>query len=110
MIGHRAGRRGLLACLGFLGIAGRATAAILTPEQTARPFYPPPNPRPQDTDWDLVKIEGRVREAGGEIMHLSGRVLDRGARRRRTHWSRSGSVTPTVATPRWRPFPGTGAR
>jgi hypothetical protein len=78
MIGHRVGRRGLLACLGFLGVSGRATAAILTPEQTAGPFYPPPNQRPQDTDWDLVKIEGRVREAGGEIMHLSGRVLDRG--------------------------------
>src|SRR5690606_21546494 len=52
-------------------------AAVPTPEQTAGPFYPPPNQRPDDTDWDLVKIEGRVREAGGEIMHLAGRVLDR---------------------------------
>jgi protocatechuate 3,4-dioxygenase beta subunit len=78
MIDRRAGRRGVLAFLGFLGLTGRAAAAIPTPEQTAGPFYPPPNQRPQDTDWDLVKIEGRVREAGGEIMHLSGRVLDRG--------------------------------
>ena len=77
MIDQRAGRRGVLAFLGFLGIAGRAAAAVPTPEQTAGPFYPPPNQRPQDTDWDLVKIEGGVREAGGEIMHLSGRVLDR---------------------------------
>lgn len=77
MIDRRAGRRGVLAVLGFLGVAGRAAAAIPTPEQTAGPFYPPPNQRPQDTDWDLVKVEGRVREAGGEVMHLSGQVLDR---------------------------------
>ena len=79
MIDRRAGRRGVLAFLGFLGIAGRAAAAVPTPEQTAGPFYPPPNQRPRDTDWDLVKVEGRVREAGGEVMHLSGRVLDRNA-------------------------------
>jgi protocatechuate 3,4-dioxygenase beta subunit len=77
MIDRRAGRRGVLAFLGFLGLTGRAAAAIPTPEQTAGPFYPPPNQRPEDTDWDLVKVEGRVREAGGEVMHLSGRVLDR---------------------------------
>ena len=75
MINRRAGRRGVLAVLGFLGVAGRAAAAIPTPEQTAGPFYPPPNQRPQDTDWDLVKVEGRVREAGGEVMHLSGQVV-----------------------------------
>jgi protocatechuate 3,4-dioxygenase, beta subunit len=77
MIDHRAGRRGVLVFLGFLGLAGRAAAAFPTPEQAAGPFYPPPNQRPEDTDWDLVKIEGRVREAGGEIMHLSGHVLER---------------------------------
>jgi protocatechuate 3,4-dioxygenase, beta subunit len=77
MIDQRTGRRSVLAFLGFLGIAGRAAAAVPTPEQTAGPFYPPPNQRPQDTDWDLVKMESRVREAGGEVLHLSGRVLDR---------------------------------
>jgi protocatechuate 3,4-dioxygenase, beta subunit len=77
MIDQRTGRRGVLAFLGFLGIAERAAAAVPTPEQTAGPFYPPPNQRPQDTDWDLVKMESRVREAGGEVLHLSGRVLDR---------------------------------
>lgn len=71
------GRRGFLALLGFLGLAGRAAAAVPTPRQTAGPFYPPPRQRPSDTDWDLVKVEGRVREAGGEVLHLSGRVLDR---------------------------------
>lgn len=70
-------RRSVLALLGWLGLAGRASAAVPTPAQTAGPFYPPPGQRPADTDWDLVKIEGAVREAGGEVMHLSGRVLDR---------------------------------
>ena len=78
MIDQHSGRRGVLAFLGFLGIGRRAAAAVRTPEQTAGPFYPPPRQRPGDTDWDLVKIEGRVREAGGEVMRLSGRVLDRG--------------------------------
>ena len=52
-----------------------ALAAITTPAQTAGPFYPPPNERPSDTDWDLVKVEGQVQEAGGEVMHLFGQVL-----------------------------------
>ena len=76
MIDQRTGRRGVLAILAFLGFAWRAAAAVPTPEQTAGPFYPPPDQRPQDTDWDLVKMESRVREAGGEVLHLSGRVLD----------------------------------
>ena len=65
--------------LGLLGAAAarRAEAAIPTPPQTEGPFYPPPGQRFSDTDWDLVKIEGLVREAGGEVLHLSGRVLDR---------------------------------
>lgn len=50
-----------------------------TPDQTAGPFYPPPGDRFADTDADLVKIEGAVREAGGEVMHLAGRVLREGA-------------------------------
>lgn len=52
-------------------------AAVPTPAQTEGPFYPPPADRAADTDWDLVKIAGRVREAGGEVLHLEGRVLDR---------------------------------
>ena len=50
-------------------------AAIATPRQTAGPFYPPPSQRPADTDWDLVKVEGQVREAGGEVLWLFGQVL-----------------------------------
>jgi len=75
-------RRTLLKVLGsagaFLGLARRAVAALApTPEQTAGPFYPPPADRFADTDRDLVKVASRVREAGGEVMLLEGRVLDR---------------------------------
>jgi protocatechuate 3,4-dioxygenase beta subunit len=73
-------RRTLLRLLGstgaFLGLARPASAALSpTPPQSAGPFYPPTADRLTDTDWDLVNIAGRVRAAGGEVMHLSGRVL-----------------------------------
>ena len=55
----------------------RAHAATPTPEQTEGPFYPAPAMRPADTDNDLVRIAGAVRDAGGRIIHLTGRVLDR---------------------------------
>ena len=73
-------RRALLRILGstgaFLGLARPAAALAPTPPQSAGPFYPPPKDRFADTDWDLVKVASRVREAGGAIMHLSGQVLD----------------------------------
>ena len=60
----------------FLGLARPVAAALSpTPPQSTGPFYPPPADRFADTDWDLVKVAGRVRAAGGEVMHLSGRVL-----------------------------------
>jgi len=74
-------RRNLLGAL--LGAAGAgvfarpAAAAILTPEQTAGPFYPTGGMRNADTDNDLVRIAGTVRQAGGQIVRLGGRVLDR---------------------------------
>ncbi len=73
-------RRTLLRILGsagaFLGLVRPAAAALSpTPPQSTGPFYPPPADRLTDTDWDLVKVAGRVRAAGGEVMHLSGRVL-----------------------------------
>lgn len=60
-----------------LGLARPAAAALSpTPPQSTGPFYPPPADRFADTDWDLVKVAGAVRDAGGEIMHLAGRVVD----------------------------------
>ena len=62
----------LLALIGL-----RAHAAAPTPAQTEGPFYPAPAMRHADIDNDLVKIAGAVRDAGGRIIHLTGRVLDR---------------------------------
>ena len=62
----------LLALIGF-----PARAAMPTPSQTEGPFYPTPPMRFGDIDNDLVKIVGAVEQAGGEIVHLTGRVLDR---------------------------------
>jgi len=69
-------RRFLIAALAFLGTGGAAAARVATPAQTPGPFYPGLEDRVGDTDWNLVRIAGRVREAGGEVLHLSGRVLD----------------------------------
>lgn len=48
-----------------------------TPESTEGPFYPKPSMRFDDIDNDLVKIEGLVTEAGGEIVTLKGAVTDK---------------------------------
>lgn len=57
---------------------GKSAAAKLmkTAPATEGPFYPTPAMRHSDIDNDLVKIESRVREAGGEILFLSGTVSD----------------------------------
>ena len=65
-------RRTLLRILGsagaFLGLVRPAAAALFpTPPQSTGPFYPPPADRFADTDWDLVKVAGRVRAAGGQV-------------------------------------------
>lgn len=56
--------------------ADPARAAVQTPKQTEGPYYPKPGDRVADEDWDLVKVEGQVREAGGEVLWLMGQVLD----------------------------------
>ena len=72
-------RRQLLGALGSLAAlgAGRAlaaTALLATPRQSEGPFYPPKLPR--DKDFDLIHDEKAIRSAGGEILLLSGRVVD----------------------------------
>lgn len=47
---------------------------VHTPAATEGPFYPRPSMLTSDIDNDLVKIEGRVNEAGGEIITLRGQV------------------------------------
>lgn len=67
-------RRRLLLGLAVLPVSG--LAAIETPSATEGPFYPTAGMRFDDIDNDLVKIGSRVKQAGGEIVRLEGRVLD----------------------------------
>jgi len=72
-------RRALLWATPVLMVPRAALGAgALTPSATEGPFYPPE--LPADEDSDLVRIEDAVREAGGDILHLNGRVLDPAAR------------------------------
>lgn len=78
-------RRNLLG--GIAGVAGvgalgaKAAAAVLTPSATEGPFYPTRAMRTPDEDNDLVKIMGRVEEAGGEVFTLRGRIIASDGRR-----------------------------
>jgi len=51
-------------------------AATKTPRPAKGPFYPTDSMRFADVDNNLVKISGVVKEAGGEVITLRGRVLD----------------------------------
>ncbi|WP_170424000.1 protocatechuate 3,4-dioxygenase [Ruegeria arenilitoris] len=74
-------RRNLLAGLssvtGSLLLPRSVLAADLTPRAAEGPFYPTRSMRMKDTDNDLVKVAGLVREAGGEIITLKGQITDR---------------------------------
>ncbi len=72
-------RRTLILAASSLFVPGAALAALApTPGAGEGPFYPVR--MPSDDDADLVRVEGVVREAGGDILHLAGRVLDTNAR------------------------------
>ena len=64
--------------LGIAALPFGAVAAVAgrTPSGTEGPFYPLENMRFADGDNNLVKIAGVVEQAGGEIVRLTGRVLD----------------------------------
>ncbi len=72
-------RRRILLGLLATPVAGSLRAA-LTPGGTEGPFYPLPSMRHDDDDSDLVRIVDSVERAGGEIVRLAGRVLDRDGR------------------------------
>ena len=77
-------RRGFLASIatvfGGLLVYRSAASAGLTPQTAEGPFYPTPSMRFADVDNDLVKVEGAVREAGGEVMTLKGVITDKQGR------------------------------
>lgn len=72
-------RRRLIASLSALGLLGTGLPAFArrTPEATEGPFYPTQPMRFADADNNLVRIQGQLRDAGGEVVVLKGRVLDR---------------------------------
>jgi len=51
-----------------------AAALVPTPGQTEGPFYPVEFP--PDMDSDLVRVTGQAAQALGQVIHVSGRVLD----------------------------------
>lgn len=72
-------RRKLFLGMMTLPVSALARAVIPTPSGSEGPFYPTTRMRFNDIDNDLVKIEGEVERAGGEIVMLTGRVLDSAA-------------------------------
>ena len=58
----------------FLLSSAAFASGASTPETTEGPYYP--QVMTKDDNGDLVKIEYSDREADGEILHLTGRVLD----------------------------------
>lgn len=70
-------RRKLLFGLIVLPVTSLVDAAISTPRGSEGPFYPTPGMRFEDVDNDLVKITSEVKQAGGEVVALTGRVLDK---------------------------------
>jgi protocatechuate 3,4-dioxygenase beta subunit len=80
----RAARRRLLAAsvaglaLAGVPLAGRAQARPPTPRQTAGPFYP--RDFPADDDNDLASVKGQAGMAKGDLLLLTGVVVDTGGK------------------------------
>ena len=65
---------GMTASAALLATSRVATAACaLTPPQLDGPFYPMAI---QDYDWDLTRVSGGNGRAQGEVIEVTGRVLD----------------------------------
>ena len=65
--------------MGFATLAGTGAACsaankTLTPKQTPGPFFP--NKPQKDVDMDLTHIEGNKEKAKGEVLYISGKVID----------------------------------
>lgn len=65
---------GGLSAAALLAAVPAWAAPAKTPVQTEGPFYP--ETLPLDRDNDLAEVKGHPRPARGQIVHLSGRVLD----------------------------------
>lgn len=69
-------RRKVILGMMMLPVSGITRAAITTPSASEGPFYPTSGMRYDDIDNDLVKISDQVNQAGGEIVKLTGQILD----------------------------------
>lgn len=69
-------RRMMQGGLGAIALAASVplVAAGLTPTQTEGPFFPKKDQA--DKDLDLTRVEGRRESARGEVIEISGRVVD----------------------------------
>lgn len=74
-------RRFICSTTGVIGIASTglispafAAGRVVTPSQTAGPFYP--KELPLDSDNDLARVGANGGRPTGQITHLSGRILD----------------------------------
>jgi protocatechuate 3,4-dioxygenase beta subunit len=60
------------------GAQSQSTNRVITPAQTAGPYYP--ESFPADVDEDLVRLRGLDARAAGTVAHIRGRVLSLDAR------------------------------
>ena len=80
------GRRRILCALGAAAVAPLQPTPVLadprepTPRMTEGPFYP--RSFPKDSDGDLTRVAGRGDVAQGDLLDVSGRVIDRNGRSR----------------------------
>lgn len=68
---------GLLLATASAVAGAQAAQGQRTPPASEGPFYPPDSMRLADRDNDLVKVAELVQEAGGEVLHLAGSILNR---------------------------------
>ena len=68
--------RELVGAVGMAAAPAWAGSVLLTPRQSAGPFYP--TELPLDNDNDLTRVAGQGDVAKGAIADLSGRILDQG--------------------------------
>ena len=82
-------RRRIVLALGAAAVGPLAPTPVLadthapTPRMTEGPFYP--RSFPKDSDADLTRLAGRGDVAQGEILDVTGRVLDRTGKPRAGH-------------------------
>lgn len=67
-------RAGVVAAAAAVPRILSAAELVATPGQTEGPFYPVAFP--PDMDNDLVRVTGQAAQALGQVIHVSGRVLD----------------------------------